>query len=411
MGARPDSAKEWPKVLVVAKNLDVGGTEKHLVRILPRLRKSGVDASLFVFTRGGQFESELIASGVSIAGPKPTGSAGLRIVGAFWALFRHMRKTRPKIAHFFLPEPYLVGSFAAILAGIKTRIMSRRSLAHYQSRHPVLARLEWAMHHRTTALIANSTSVLADLSRETADEWKFGVIYNGVDAPSARTAEQRQTARQCLNVSPEGLLIAIVANLINYKGHGDLLDALALANPKLSPDWRLFVAGRDDGAGPALHRRAASLGIAEHIIWAGERRDLDTIYAAADLFVLASHEEGFSNSLIEAMIHGLPVIATAVGGNLDAVVSGETGLLVPVRRPEALAEAIVQLASQPDVRARLGAAARERAMRLFSLDTCVERYVRLYRGAERIGSISAQDIIEPAAGLMRPAPASATLPG
>ena len=141
--------------------------------------------------------------------------------------------------------------------------------------------------------------------------------------------------------------MVVVANLIAYKGHSDLLEALAKANSRLPSGWRLFVAGRDDGAGATLKSWAEALGIGDNTIWAGERSDPDNVYAAADLFVLPSHEEGFSNSLIEAMGYGLPVIATAVGGNLDAVQSGDSGVLVPVRTPEALGEAIVGTGTRP----------------------------------------------------------------
>jgi glycosyltransferase involved in cell wall biosynthesis len=369
-----------PKVLIVTQRLDLGGTEKHLVRILPRLRAEGIDASLFVLSRGGQLEPQLAAAGVPLAGPPASARGRRNLVRAWWTLLRHLRAHKPGIAHFFLPEPYLVGSLAALAAGTEALVMSRRSLAHYQARHPILARLEWRLHRRARALIANSTAVLAELARETDDVHKLGLIFNGVELPVRGDAQARLTARQRFGVAPDALLLAIVANLIGYKGHGDLLEALARAGPKLPAGWRLLVAGRDDGEGATLRMRAAALGLAGNVIFAGERPDADAVYAAADIFVLASHEEGFSNSLLEAMAHGLPVVATAVGGNLDAVVAGETGLLVPVHTPAAMAAAIVELAIAPGLRTQLGEAARRRIERLFSLDACVAGYANLYRG-------------------------------
>jgi glycosyltransferase involved in cell wall biosynthesis len=162
----------------------------------------------------------------------------------------------------------------------------------------------------------------------------------------------------------------------------------------LPPEWRLLVAGRDDGTG-ALKAQAAARGIADHVIWAGERRDTGNVYAAADLFILPSHEEGLSNSLLEAMAYGLPAIATALGGNLDAIVPGETGVLVPAKAPEALGQAIADLAADAGLRARMGAAARARAEQQFSVDACVRRYVSLYRGAARRGGEPVQALIEP----------------
>jgi glycosyltransferase involved in cell wall biosynthesis len=115
------------------------------------------------------------------------------------------------------------------------------------------------------------------------------------------------------------------------------------------------------------------------VILPGELPGSRQIYAAADIGLLASHTEGFSNSLIEGMAAGLPMIATAVGGNLDAIIHGETGILTPVLAPERLAVAILTLAHDADLRARLGAAARATAENRFSLDACVSAYERLWR--------------------------------
>jgi len=375
-----DRGDVTPKVVVVTRRLDRGGTERHLVRILPRLRQAGIDASLFVLERGGVLEPELTETGVTIEGPGAAAMALQRVPRALFSLERLLRRERPDIVHFFLTEPYLVGSMAAALAGNPLRIMSRRSLAHYQKRHPVLAYLERRLHPRTDALIANSSAVYAELAHEVDDRSKLALIHNGVELPpEADVALARRIARRVFGFANDCVAMAIVANLIGYKGHIDLLAALARAKSRLPADWRLLVVGRDDGEGRALRRGAQERGIATNIVWTGERQDVAQFFAAADIILLASHEEGFSNSLIEAMAHGLPVIATAVGGNLDAVVPGETGLLVPPRAPTAMAEAIAALAGDAALRSRMGEAGRRRVEAEFSLDACVRLYVDLYR--------------------------------
>jgi glycosyltransferase involved in cell wall biosynthesis len=297
--------------------------------------------------------------------------------------------------HFFLPEPYLVGSLASMLAGIDNRIMSRRSLAHYQIQHPVMARLEVWLHRHTRVLLANSQAVRDELVRECGNPSKVGLIYSGIDLAAPENPELRMKIRRDLGIPADCLVLIVVANLIAYKGHADLIQALALVNRRLPPDWRLLLVGRDDGAGPALKTQAASHGLQDHMVWLGERPDAEQLCAAADIAVLPSHQEGFSNSLIEAMARGIPVIATAVGGNLDAVVSGQTGLLVPVDAPPALAAAILELAADGGRRSQMGAAARRRVATLFSLEACVRRYVNLYRSAARFGAIPVRAIIEP----------------
>ncbi|MGB6447563.1 MAG: glycosyltransferase, partial [Xanthobacteraceae bacterium] len=120
-------------------------------------------------------------------------------------------------------------------------------------------------------------------------------------------------------------------------------------------------------------------GMTDNIMWLGERPDVEELLSASDIFVLPSHQEGFSNALLEAMAARLPAVATAVGGNIDAVADNETGLLVPVRDPRALAAAILRLAQNADLRRSFGDAARRRVEERFSLQACVDRYEILYR--------------------------------
>jgi glycosyltransferase involved in cell wall biosynthesis len=171
----------------------------------------------------------------------------------------------------------------------------------------------------------------------------------------------------------------VIANLIAYKGHRDLLAALALIKERLPAPWRLLAIGRDDGIGAELKASARALGVADNILWLGERSDVEELLYASDIFVLPSHQEGFSNALLEAMAARLPAIATAIGGNRDAVVENETGFLVPPRDARALAAAILSLADDSDLRHAFGEAGRRRAEQHFSLQACVDRYERLYR--------------------------------
>jgi glycosyltransferase involved in cell wall biosynthesis len=167
--------------------------------------------------------------------------------------------------------------------------------------------------------------------------------------------------------------------------------------------------GRDGGIGGSLRQQAAALGLADNILWLGERTDAQDLLAVADIGVLPSHEEGFSNSLIEKMAHALPVVATRVGGNVDAVVDGTTGSLVPAGDPAALGAAIANLYEDSRLRANMGAAARLRVEQRFSLDACTGHYLNLYRGLMQSNKTPVKELINPReqggpAGLM---PASA----
>ncbi len=282
--------------------------------------------------RGGPLEAELAAQGVRLDGP--ASASFLHWPRATLQLARFLRREQPDVVHFFLPRPYVYGSLAAELAGQRRRIMSRRSLTHYQAAYPLLGNLERVLHRRTLGLIGNSQAVVDQLVLETGDARKVALIHNGIELPKPIVAAERQHIRQALRVPNEMLVIAIVANLVAYKGHQDLLEALALARSELPQPWRVLAIGRDDGIGAELRRQAQALNISGNISWLGERSDVGPLLAASDVFVLPSHQEGFSNALLEAMAANLPAIATAVGGNIDAMRDNDTGLLVRVKDPQ-----------------------------------------------------------------------------
>jgi glycosyltransferase involved in cell wall biosynthesis len=370
------------RIVVVTSRLDVGGTERHIARILPALQQRGLDVLVYVMERGGPLEAEIAAQGVRVEGPSAGGmlhSSILHWPVATLALARWLRRERPDVVHFFLPRPYVFGSLAADFAGHRRRLMSRRSLTDYRDKYPLLGSIERLLHRRTFGILGNSRAVIEQLAPEVDDPRKLALIHNGIELPSPVFAGGRRQIRDLLQIPDAALVVAVVANLIAYKGHRDLLAALALIKDQLPASWRLVAIGRDDGIGAELKVQAQGSGIAGNILWLGERSDVDELLSASDLFVLPSHQEGFSNALLEAMAARLAVIAIAVGGNSDAIVENETGYLVPPRDPRALAAAILALAKDVDLRRRFGEAGRDRIERHFSLRACVDRYERLYR--------------------------------
>ena len=128
---------------------------------------------------------------------------------------------------------------------------------------------------------------------------------------------------------------------------------------------------------PHLASLAERLGIAERVLFLGEVADVLKVLAAADVFLFASLYEGLPNALLEAMAVGLPAVSTAVGGIPEVVTEGKTGYLVPVRRPDLIAQRMVMLASDSELRCKLGAGARER-MKAFSMERMVRAYEDLY---------------------------------
>jgi glycosyltransferase involved in cell wall biosynthesis len=136
------------------------------------------------------------------------------------------------------------------------------------------------------------------------------------------------------------------------------------------------------GFASTLQVQAAGLGNARNVTFLDTRIDVPEILTASDIGVLCSHQEGFSNAVLEGMASGLPMIVTDVGGNAEAVLDGESGIVVPPHDPIQLAEAIVRLANDPPLRARLGDAGRRRMAEHFALDRSIGAYDALYRALQ-----------------------------
>ena len=373
-------------VLVVIGDLDLGGAERHLAQVLPRLSRARFRVLVYTLSHKGALAPELEAAGITVVEPPFSGllRGWLGRVGRRTLLLAVsaanlsvlMLRERPAVVHLFLPEAYLVGGLCALLTRCRARAMSRRGLNAYQRKRPLAARLERWLHRRMHVVLGNSLAVVEELRAEGVAPDRLGLIYNGVDLASCSAG--RAAARSDLAIAEDALVLVVVANLIGYKGHADLLEALGAIRDALPPGWVLLCIGRDDGPGAALEARAAALGMTPNVRWLGERSDAPALMGCADIGILCSHEEGFANCVLEGMGAALPMVVTDVGGNREAVVDGVTGLVVPPREPRALGEAVLALARDPARRAALGAAGRRRVGERFPLDACVARYERLY---------------------------------
>jgi len=373
-----------PRLLVITETLGIGGTESHLIRILPHLAARGWSVAVYCLTDRGDRANELEKLSIPVFGGSQLQQASARpsrkparLIFAAIRLFRLMRWWRPCVAHFYLPGPYLVGAPIALAIGIPVKIMSRRSQSRYQKKSAAFARLERILHQRMCAVTANSGAVMGELVDEGVPLSKLRLIYNGIDTLS--TGPSRTEARRALGIEPGTFVGVMAANLIFYKGHSDLIEGLSRVSAKLPPGWRMLCAGRDDGLMPALQGLCTRRGIADNVDFLGSQKNIPQLLAAADFAILTSWEEGFSNFILESMLTELPVIATSVGGNPEAVLDGYTGLLVPPRDPSAVGEAILRLALDPDLRRRLGHAGLDRVRQEFSIEACVDAHDKLYK--------------------------------
>lgn len=236
------------------------------------------------------------------------------------------------------------------------------------------------LNYRFDCVVAPAQPILSGLAREESLAARRMLwIPNGVDSGRFRPqpTQARLESRRALGLADAEVAFGCVASLSPVKCHDHLLQAFAQVHRQL-PHTRLLLIG-DGPLRPQIEQQIAALGLDAAVSLLGNRADVEAVLPALDVAVLASSTEGMSNALLEAMACGLPIVATAVGGNLQLVQHEVSGLLVPVGQPAALAGALLALTQAPDTRHRMGMAARARIEREFSLDSMVRSFDRLYQ--------------------------------
>jgi glycosyltransferase involved in cell wall biosynthesis len=368
--------------------LRIGGTEGQLAELITRLPRERFEQLLVLVTGGGPLLERVRGAGCRVVELGFGFKGGLALSGrlalikALLRYWQELRAFRPDIVHAQLFWANVLSVTAARLARVPVVITARRALDRGDE-EPRWARHALNLANRfTTSILANSDAVRRDtLAHERVRPESVTVIPNGVPV-ELYGREHPDGVRRELNLPEESAVLVTVANLRPVKGHEDLLRAVALLR-RSHPGLRLLLAGRDGGILPRLQSLARELDLGERVIPLGERRDVPRLLAAADVAVQPSHREGFPNAILEAMSAGRPVVATAVGGNPEALRDGIDGFLVPPRDPPALAAAIDRLLSSPELRRRMGESARRRVEAEFSMERMVQRVAAWYESLAR----------------------------
>jgi sugar transferase (PEP-CTERM/EpsH1 system associated) len=369
-----------PLITHVLHHLVIGGMENGLVNLINHLPPSLWRHRVLCIEDYSEFRERIRRDDVEVVALRRS-----RI--GTWALrrriFEDCRRHRPSIVHArglsgldALPSAWLARVPAILhsehgwnvddLVGGKTRpALLRRLHSVFVDRHVVVSR--------------HLGRYLSDRVR--VDTTRIEHICNGVDI--ARFTRRGETRRA---LGPEGFwddtsfVVGTVGRLQPVKDQTALLAAAARLlhlRPEVDARLRIVLVG----AGPMeseLRARAQSLGLSGRTWFAGAVTDVPALLSSFDVFVLSSLMEGISNTLLEAMACGLPVVATAVGGNVELVRDGDTGLLVSPGDVEALAQTLARVATEPELASMLGARARASAIGEFSLEAMVRRYGDLY---------------------------------
>ena len=236
------------------------------------------------------------------------------------------------------------------------------------------------------AFIFISRFVFEGHQRQSPKNFNGAVIHNGIDPEAFQKGHVESLLRKTFRIPSDHCLAGIVGRLVWWKGQDAFIEAVARASKRV-PVTGIIIGGagngdanqRNDAYAESLKSEAESLGLAKNIIFTGHRTDIDSIVPELDVLIHAASEpEPFGLTVIEGMAAGKPVIATAAGGILDIITDGHNGLLVPPKNPEAMAEALVRLASSSEQRIALGNNAMKTVREKFTIHRQVEAVAALY---------------------------------
>ena len=374
------AADSRPLIMHVIYRFAMGGLENGLVNLINHMPHDRYRHAIVCLTNFTDFRDRIYSPTVAVLALDKQPGLDVSVYKKLWRIIREMK---PAIVHTRNLPTLEMGMLAA-LAHVPSRVHGE----HGRDIHDQYGASKkfWLFRQVVRLMVHHYVAVSRDLEEWLTKTVKISPkhvvqIYNGVDTTKF---SPRVSGRD--GIFPEGfvkaeqVVIGTVGRFQYVKGHQILLEAfvsLLRMHPYLRETVRLVLIGD----GPLKERLECVINEAQiaDVVWMpGERSDVSVILKAFDLFVLPSEAEGISNTILEAMATGLPVLATRVGGNAELVTEGVTGQLVLPHHPQAMAKVLAAYVQNPELMRRHGQEGRRRAEQEFSLQTMVTKYLRFY---------------------------------
>ncbi|MEO8187734.1 MAG: TIGR03088 family PEP-CTERM/XrtA system glycosyltransferase [Burkholderiaceae bacterium] len=373
----------------VVYRFDVGGLENGVVNLINRLPESSWRHAVLALTEvSSLFMQRVQRQDVQYLSLHKSPGHLWKLYPRLWQIFRELQ---PAVVH-----TRNLAALEAVVpawgAGVPARIHGEHGRDAIDP-DGARSRYQW-VRRAYSPFVSRYVAVSQDLKRYLQDRVgisadRIAQLYNGVDSDRFHpVADTRAVIVGCPFRSSDHWLVGTVGRMDHVKDQSTLARAFVVAlqtNPSARGRMRLIIAG--EGVLRAEAMRILNEGGAGELAWfAGERTDIPEIMRGLDCFVLPSRGEGISNTILEAMACGIPVVATRVGGNAELVEEGVTGRLVSAADPAALAAAIVSYFEKPELAHQHGRAGRSRIEESFSLDRMVDSYHELYLAEVRASS-------------------------
>ena len=374
--------KTTPLVAHIIYALGTGGLENGLINIINRTPPDRYRHVIICLTNADDFANRITLPGVQVIQLHKPAGQNFRV---FWDLWKTLRTLRPDVVHTRNLASLEMQLVTLLMPGIK-RVHGEhgRDIHDLDGTNKKYNLLRKAMQPFVHRYIAVSRDLLQWLKSTVAiPEKKLCQIYNGVDAAKFSPRQGRALVG---DLAPPGLLpenavvVGTVGRLAEVKNQQLLIEAvgyLYTKRPILRGTLRLVLVG-DGPLKPQLVERVKQLGLSDVVWFSGDRNDVPALMQLMDIFILPSLAEGISNTLLEAMASGLPVIATSVGGNVELIEEGVNGRLVPVNNVVAMADALAELVDDPTLRQSMGEKGLALVRTTFNWEKTVADYLAVY---------------------------------
>ncbi len=362
------------KILIVLRNFTVGGAEKQIMNIAKQLVARKFDVTLFSFNKKGEM-IEQIPKNIKMAFLQYDGIWSMMTLIRVYFLIQTIKTVKPDLVYTRLE--YAPVTIAGKITGTPTVITfvnDPKNQAKRWIKRVVQNFWRKVSTKLTNNLVANSHGVAKECQSFLNLKKKPIVIHNGTDISLVKDMALRQANHEWIQNRTIPLVVT-VGRLVRPKGHQTLIDAFAILNKKM--EVRLLIVGSGKLKN-SLERQIKQLNLENSIQLVGLQANPYSIMAAADLYVSSSVSEGFSNTLLEAAVLGLPIVSTdhRFGAN-ELIKDGQNGLLVPVGNPEAMAEAIERVLKNPILKQNLSAAIRKKGEE-FGIEKMALKYEQLF---------------------------------
>ncbi len=395
-----------PRVVLLIPTLDRSGAEKQFTLLATGLPRDEFDVRAIALTRGGPYADELQAAGIPVT---VIGKRAKFDPFSFWRLRAELVRQAPDILHTWLFSANAYGRLCAHAIPRAKVVVSERCVDSWKANWQLW--LDRRLIARTDRLVGNSASVVEFYRELGVPSEKLVCVPNGIECEpieiecepptplplplALALALSRPPKRRCpsrgegtkpsrreqllaeLNLPPDSFVVGFIGRLAKQKRVEDLIWAVEILR-QIRPQLQLVVIG-DGPERERLERFARDIHCDRHVTFLGHREDAARFLPAFDVFGLASSFEGMSNSVMEAMSAGLPIVASDIPPNRELVVQSETGFLFKLADTVGIMQFVRRLIDEPGLAEQLGQAGQERIQREFNIPRMIEGYASIYR--------------------------------